>query len=117
MFKLTNYAYFICISLAQHVMMKSTCVFAVLVIIVVSLTSSCYGQIHYTPDWGHGKRSLATMFGDSGTDSALPCLEQTEMNLLLEVAKILTVRIPTINSYDFFFFLLFGPLLLYNRGG
>ncbi|BFY98644.1 hypothetical protein BsWGS_01685 [Bradybaena similaris] len=74
----------------QHVMMKPTCVFAVLVLIVVSLTSSCYGQIHYTPDWGHGKRSLAAQFGDSGTDSTLPCLEQTELNLLLEVAKILT---------------------------
>ncbi|CAG5134634.1 unnamed protein product [Candidula unifasciata] len=70
--------------------MKSSCVFSLLVLIVACLTSLCHGQIHYTPDWGHGKRSLASQFVDSGSDSMAPCLEQTELNLLLEVAKILT---------------------------
>uniref|UniRef100_A0A0B7AGI9 Uncharacterized protein n=1 Tax=Arion vulgaris TaxID=1028688 RepID=A0A0B7AGI9_9EUPU len=78
--------------------MKQSSIFIMIVLIVVSMTSLCMGQIHYTPDWGHGKRSLDSQFDDSTTDNTSQCFEQTELNFLLEIVKLLTREARRLSS-------------------
>lgn len=48
----------------------------------------CFGQIHFTPDWGQGKRSQNSHVDEQDTSY---CQEQLELNLMFEVTNMLTV--------------------------
>ncbi|CAG5129102.1 unnamed protein product, partial [Candidula unifasciata] len=70
--------------------MKNSRAFVIFLVAIVTI-NMCFGQIHFTPDWGHGKRSLNPQIDEQSTqpDTSF-CLEQLDLNLLFEVSKMLT---------------------------
>nr|ARS73216.1 adipokinetic hormone [Deroceras reticulatum] len=68
--------------------MSQNRILALLLLLAVSV-SCCFGQINFTPHWGQGKRALVAEYEDRLPQDGPSCLEKTDMNLLLEVAKLL----------------------------
>lgn len=67
--------------------MSNMSAFVTFLMAVVAI-NFCFGQIHFTPDWGQGKRSQNSHVDEQDTSY---CQEQLELNLMFEVTNMLTV--------------------------
>ncbi|BFZ01614.1 hypothetical protein BsWGS_04653 [Bradybaena similaris] len=64
-------------------------------LLAVVAINFCFCQIHFTPDWGQGKRSQNSHIDEQDTSY---CQEQLELNLLFEVTNMLTRQAKRLSS-------------------
>nr|KAG5695247.1 hypothetical protein BaRGS_008075 [Batillaria attramentaria] len=66
--------------------LNAVCLVALLVLVLVMLTSTVTCQIHFSPTWGTGKRSEGPSMPQASSDT---CWAQSDLRIVFQLAQVI----------------------------